>query len=208
MATTALDINAHEVTVDSFQRDARELTDVIVRHLPRFHRMAQRRLGNLADAEDAVQDALLSAWAHIAQFRGQAKMSTWLMSIVINSARMKLRRRAPQIGLDDTGHDQNLLLAEILSDHRPSPEEICRKRELAEKLAHATSQLSPTLRRTFELRDLDGLSINEAANLLGVPSGTVKARLARARARLKEIMKKTIRAECKAIRSTLAHVER
>src|SRR5215471_9491732 len=94
MATTALDISGQDIAVQPFRRDARELTYVIIHHLPQFRRMAQRRLGNLADAEDAVQDALLSAWAHIDQFRGQAKMSTWLTSIVINSVRMKLRRRS------------------------------------------------------------------------------------------------------------------
>jgi RNA polymerase sigma-70 factor (ECF subfamily) len=94
-----------------------------------------------------------------------------------------------QIALDETHGEQNLLLAEVL---RPSPEEVCRRRELAERLAHATTQLSPILRRTFQLSDLDGLSIRETAHLLGVPDGTVKARLARARIRLKEMVKKSL----------------
>jgi RNA polymerase sigma-70 factor, ECF subfamily len=64
------------------------LTDVIVRHLARFRRIALRLLGNIADAEDAVQDAFLSAFTHLDQFRGQAKMSTWLTTIVISAARI------------------------------------------------------------------------------------------------------------------------
>jgi len=156
--------------------------------LARFRRIALRFLGNIADAEDAVQDAFLSAFTHLDQFGGQAKMSTWLTAIVINAARMKLRQRRPQaqISLDETHGEQNLLLAEILPDHQPNPEEICSMRELAERLAGATTQLSPTLRRTFQLRDLYGLSIRETAHLLGVPTGTVKAQLARGRVRLKE----------------------
>lgn len=210
MATTALDINAQEVAevLHSCQRDARELTHVILRHLPYFHRMALRRLGNIADAEDAVQDALLSAWAHIDQFRRQAKMSTWLMSIVINSVRIKVRRHRHsshvQIALDETGQEQNLVLADVLSDHRPSPEEVYRKREFAERLAHAMTQLSPALRRTFQQRDLDGLSICETAHLLGVTDGTVKTRLVRARIRLKKMVKKSLRGKRDAIRSTVA----
>jgi len=100
------------------------LTDVIVRHLARFRRIALRLLDNIADAEDAVQDAFLSAFTHLDQFRGQAKMSTWLTTIVINVARMKLRRRSPQaqISLDETHGEQNLLLAEMLPDHQPNPE--------------------------------------------------------------------------------------
>lgn len=128
------------------------------------------------------------------QFKGQAKMSTWLTTIVINSARMKLRRRlAPvQLAIDETGGDQDLGLENTVSDARPCPEEAYRKREMAETLLHATSRLSPTLRTTFQLRDVDGLSIREPADLLGVPAGTVKARLARARVRLREAMSKSV----------------
>ena len=195
MATTMLDITAQAVAVQGNHRKVQELTHVIVRHLPYFRRVALRRLGNVDDAEDAVQDALLSAWKHVDQFRGQAKMSTWLMAIVINSSRMKVRRRAPQLQIpfDETGREKEFQLAELPSNHWLSPEHVCRTRELAEKLAHATKQLSPILRRTFQLRDLDGLSIRETAHLLGVPGGTVKVRLARARARLKEMLNKSLR---------------
>ncbi len=206
MATIALDIHGQGVAVQPYQHTVQELTDVIVRHLARFRRVALRLLGNIADAEDAVQDALLSAFTHLDQFGGQAKMSTWLTSIVINAARMKLRQRSPQaqISLDETHGEQNLLLAEILPDHQPNPEEICRRRELAGRLAEATTQLSPTLRKIFQLRDLDGLSISETATLLGVPGGTVKAQLSRGRARLKEIVRKSLRGNGDAIRSTSA----
>ncbi len=137
-------------------------------------------------------------------------MSTWLTAIVINAARMKLRRRSPQaqISLDETHGEQNVPLAEMLPDHQPNPEEVCSMRELAERLADATAQLSPTLRNTFQVRDLDGLSISETAHLLGVPRGTVKAQLARGRVRLKEIMRKSIRGNAEAIRSTPADSNR
>jgi RNA polymerase sigma factor (sigma-70 family) len=119
---------------------------------------------------------------------------------------MKLRRRSPQaqMSLDETHGERSVPLAEMLPDRQPSPEEVRGRRELAEKLADATTQLSPTLRATFQLRDLDGLSISETAHLLGVPSGTVKARLARARVTLKEIMSKSLRGKGDAIRRKLA----
>ena len=103
MATTALDIHGQGVAVQSYQDKVQRLTDVIGRHLARFRRIALRLLGNIADAEDAVQDAFLSAFTHLDQFGGQAKMSTWLTAIVINAARMKLRRRSrqAQISLDE-----------------------------------------------------------------------------------------------------------
>ena len=194
MAATALQLTPELIAVECYQSKVQELTDVITYHSPRFRRIALGHLSNVADAEDAVQDALLSALTHVHQFRGQAKMSTWLTTIVINSARMKLRRRLAlvQLALDETDGQQDLL-EDIVSDTRPGPEEAYCEREIAETLAHATSRLSPTLRTTFQLRDIDGLSIRETADLLGVPTGTVKARLARARVRLREVMGKSIR---------------
>jgi RNA polymerase sigma-70 factor, ECF subfamily len=195
MATTAIEINPEAVAVDCYLRKVQELTDVINSHSLRFRRIALGHLGNAADAEDAVQDALLSALRHVDQFKGRAKMSTWLTAIVINSARMKLRRRSTQVqvALDEPCSEQNLSPADMVSDTRPDPEEVYRKRQIAETLAHATLRLSPTLRTTFRLRDVDGLSIRETAQLLGVPTGTVKARLARARMRLRQVIQKSFR---------------
>jgi len=199
MATTAIEINAEAGVVEGYQRRVQELTDVISSHSLRFRRIALGHLGNAADAEDAVQDALLSALRHVDQFKGRAKMSTWLTAIVINSARMKLRRRPPQVhvALDEPCGEQNLPPADMVSDTRPGPEELYRKRQIAETLAHATLRLSPILLTTFRLRDVDGLSIRETAQFLGVPTGTVKARLARARRTLRQVIQKSIRERVK-----------
>ena len=195
MAATALQLNPEQIAVECYQSKVQELTDVVTSHSARFRRIALRHLSNVADAEDAVHDALLSALVHVQQFRGQAKMSTWLTTIVINSARMKLRQRltSVQLALDETDGQQDLPLENTAPDTRPDPEEAYREREIVEALVQATSRLSPTLRTTFQLRDIDGLNIRETADLLGVPSGTIKARLARARVRLREVMGRSIR---------------
>jgi len=191
MAATVLQLNPEPIAVECYQTKVQELTDVITHHSARFRRIALDHLSNAADAEDAVQDALLSALTHVHQFRGQAKMSTWLTTIVINSARMKLRRRLTSVHLTlDETDEQRDFPVENVSDTRPSPEEAYRKREIKETMAQATSRLSPTLRTTFQLRDIDGLSIRETADLLGVPTGTIKARLVRARRRVREAMSK------------------
>ena len=193
MATTAIEINPQPVASDFYERRIQELTDVITSYSLRFRRIAMAHVGNTADAEDAVQDALLSALTHLDQFKERAKMSTWLTTIVINSARMKLRRRSShvQVALDETDGERTVSVADVLSDTRPDPEQVYWKRETTETLTYATSRLSPTLRTTFQLRALEGLSIRETAHLLGVPEGTVKARLARARVRLRQIIQKT-----------------
>ncbi len=87
------------------------MQEVLTQSMPLFYRRAYRYLGNAADAEDAVQDALLSACRHLDQFKGQSKMSTWLTTIVINSALTQLRRRPRQIhtSLDEQlGDDQDI----------------------------------------------------------------------------------------------------
>jgi RNA polymerase sigma-70 factor, ECF subfamily len=176
----------------------REMNDVLSRYLPLFYRRAYRHLGNAADAEDAVQDALLSAYKHLDQFKGQSQMSTWLTAIVTNCARMQLRRRPRQthLPLDEPfGEEQEYSLSERLADRGPSPEDECRKSELHMRLAQFAVQLSPPLRKAFQLRDLDGLSTSEVAHILGVPAGTVKAQLARARAKLRQLMRRALDAQ-------------
>jgi RNA polymerase sigma-70 factor, ECF subfamily len=168
---------------------------VLSSRLPLFYRQAYRLLGNAADAEDAVQDALLAAYTHLDQFKGQSQISTWLMSILVNCARLQLRRRLRygHVALDEPiGESQTFSLSEQLPDQRPNPEDECRNSELSMCLTHFHGQLSPTLRRAFQLRAIDGLSIRETAQILGVPIGTVKAQLARARKRLKELMRSAL----------------
>lgn len=174
----------------------RELQDVLSRYLPRFHSSAYRHLGNVADAEDAVQDALLAGYKHLDQFKGDAQLSTWLTSIVTNCARMQLRRRPHQahLSLDEpTGEDQEYYLSDRLAAAGPSPEEECHRSLLHERLLESVAQLSPSLRRAFQLRDLEGLSVKEAARTLGLSEGTVKAQLSRARAKLTRLMRQALR---------------
>jgi RNA polymerase sigma-70 factor, ECF subfamily len=159
------------------QSAARKLPDVLSLRLPSFYRCAFRLLGNAADAEDAVQEALLAAYKHINQFRGQSQFSTWLTTIVRNCALMQLPKRPRQIHfpLDkEFGEEQPRFLWEGLADKRPSPEEEFRNVELTSRLRKCTVLLSPTLRRTFQLPVVDGLSIVETARILGVPRGTVR----------------------------------
>jgi RNA polymerase sigma-70 factor (ECF subfamily) len=174
---------------------AQQLEQILARGLPPLYSRAYRILRNAADAEDAVQDALLAAYTHLNQFRGRSQISTWLTAIVLNCARLQLRRRRRHVhvSLDESaGELQPVSVWEQLADHRPNPEDECRASELKARLTPLHGQLSPTLRRTFQLRDLDGLSIRETARILGVPTGTVKAQSARARKRLKELMRRTL----------------
>ena len=188
------------------EKATQQLEQILATGLPPLYRRAYRILGNAADAEDAVQDALLAAYTHLHQFRGQSQVSTWLTSIVLNCARLQLRRRPRHVSLSldgSTGGPQPVSVSERLADHRPNPEDEYTESELSTRLTHLHSQLSPTLRRTFQLRDVDGLSIRETAQILGVPTGTVKAQSARARQKLKELMRRALRPQYRRLPSRL-----
>ena len=189
MTTTTADIN-HQSEASIPDRDRfEEFTNAVTSCLPVFYRIALRRLGDIADAEDAVQDALLSAYRHLDQFKGQAKFSTWLTSIVINSARSKLRRhlRHVHVPLEEEDQTNNNSVSLSLSDHRPSPEEVYRGVEISDCVMRLSKRLSPKLRRAFELHYVHGLSAEEIASTLGVSNSAAKTQLSRARVRLKRL---------------------
>lgn len=186
--TATVEVSSREVTDQSFGH-------ILSNGLPSLYKSAYRLVGNVADAEDAVQDALLAAYTHLNQFRGQAKMSSWVTAIVHNAARMQLRKRLRyvHVSLDEPiGEVQTHSLSQALADCRPNPEDECRNVELTEGLWDFQTQLTPTLRRAFQLRVIDGLSIRETARILGVPHGTVKARSARARKKLTQLMRQAL----------------
>jgi RNA polymerase sigma-70 factor (ECF subfamily) len=174
------------------EKETQEMQSVLSRSLPSFYRRAYRYLGNAADAEDAVQDALLSAYRNLGQFKGQAQMSTWLTTIVTNSALTQLRRRSHRTHLsleERFGEDQEYCMSERLADCGLSPEEEYIKSELHERLRQFVAKLTPSLRKVVQLRDLDGLTTREAAQILGVADVTVKTQASRARAKLKRLMR-------------------
>ena len=107
--------------------------------------------------------------------------------------RLRNRMRHVHVSLEEsTGELQPLSVSERLADHRPDPEDEYRNAELSLHLAYFNRRLSPTLRRTFQLRHIEGLSIRETARVLGIPAGTVKAQSARARQKLEPLMRRAL----------------
>src|SRR5260370_41150178 len=132
---------------------ARDLDTVVSRYLPMFYNRAFRFLRNATDAEDAVQDALLSAYKHLGQFRGQAQLSTWLTTIVSNAARMQLRRRrGSYLSLDEEQGEDGLTFSERLPDSKPSPEEACATAEARDRLVEGGKKLSLKLPKAVHCR--------------------------------------------------------
>jgi RNA polymerase sigma-70 factor (ECF subfamily) len=187
--------DTQKVSGEASPERRREFENILSHGLPRLRRMAMRWLGNPEDAEDAVQDALLSAFKNIARFEGRAQMSTWLMAIVTNGLRMRLRRRPrhQMLSLDEGPSDSQWTPAEWLVDPGPTPEQSFEQCELREIVTKLICTLPASQRAALRLRRRDDFSIRSAAETLGLPVGTVKARLARGRAKLIERFRKATR---------------
>lgn len=158
---------------------------LFAQHSRALFQTALRLLGNPEDAEDALQEAMLSAYRNLPRFEGRSQFSTWMTRIVINAALMRRRskRAHPALSLDDSSEDKTPI-AERFADGHPSPEQLYASAELSARVKENLQTLSPLLRNAFKLRELEGLTADEAARALGVSRNTLKARLWRARQQL------------------------
>jgi len=186
----------HDETVRDEQRLIRlglkgnqaALEALFARHSGALYQSALKLLGNPEDAEDALQEGMLSAFKNLRRFEGRSKFSSWLTRIVINAALMRLRsQRAHQtVSADQPLGEAEVTLAEQLADPAPDPERLYARKELRRLLDRNLTELSPDMRTAVLLRDIEGLSTQEAAEALGVPENTLKSRLHRARLQLAE----------------------
>ena len=150
--------------------------------------MALSFMKNESDAEDVAQETFLKAFRNLGQFRGQAKFSTWLISITLNEARGRLRRQSVvrmEI-LDETLEEAGRVQSALLREWREVPSEALERKEVREILQEAIRNLSPIYREVLLLRDVEELSIEETAAALTISTATVKVRLHRARIMLQK----------------------
>src|SRR6202521_5932265 len=166
--------------------DARALDALFARNTRALYQTALRVLGNPEDAEEALQEGLLSAYRNLGRFERRSQFSTWLTRIVINAALMRRRskRARPAVSLDDWTTEGELPLAERFADESPNPEQLYAGTELRDRVSKKLGEISPLLRTAFWLREIEGLSAEEAPQVLGVSRNTLKARLWRARQEL------------------------
>jgi RNA polymerase sigma-70 factor (ECF subfamily) len=141
------------------------------------------------EAEDVTQDVLLKALARLNQFRRESAFGTWLIQIAINEARMRKRKLRRGIVFSLTsGADDETYVPKDFADWREIPSEALERLEIREALAKALTLLEEHYRLAFMLRDVNGMSITETANILGITRGAVKTRLRRARLMLRDIL--------------------
>jgi len=154
-------------------------------------------LKNEADAEEVTQEAFLKAFRSISTFRAESKFGTWLISIVLNEARARLRRQAivPMQSIDDTSGEGTGISPALLRDWREIPQEAVELKQIREMLQEAVFNLPDIYRQVFLLRDVEELSVAETSVALEISISSVKVRLHRARLLLQKqltpLLKKT-----------------
>jgi RNA polymerase sigma-70 factor, ECF subfamily len=186
-ATSNLDEQSEDQLIErGLKGDTRALDALFARNTRAMYQTALRVLGNPEDAEEALQEGLLSAYRNLPRFERRSQFSTWLTRIVINAALMRRRskRARPAISLDEFISDGEIPLAERFADAGPNPEELYVGTELGDRMNRKLAEISPLLRKAFWLREIEGLTAEEAAQVLGVSRNTLKARLWRARQEL------------------------
>ncbi|MGQ9491265.1 MAG: sigma-70 family RNA polymerase sigma factor [Anaerolineae bacterium] len=171
-------------------------------HLPAFNQLilhyqglaynvAYRVMGDEALAEDATQEAFLKAYQRVKQYRG-GSFKAWLLRIVTNTCydALRARRRRPTVSLDREGEqeDADSDYNPWLTDQAERPESFVMRQELAQVLQEAISRLPPDQRTALVLADIEGLDYQEIAEVMGTALGTVKSRLSRARAKMRDML--------------------
>jgi RNA polymerase sigma-70 factor (ECF subfamily) len=176
----------------SKQGDTAAFEQLVKRYDRRLLRISQTVTHNREDSEDAVQEALLKAFQNLADFREDSQFSTWLIRIAVNQSLMKVRkqRTRKEVSLDEDFPVEGDVLPVDVPDRTPGPEQLCWASELRDILARTVEELRPILRVVFVLRDVEGLSIEQTAQVLNLSQEAVKARLWRVRLRLRERLSK------------------
>jgi RNA polymerase sigma-70 factor (ECF subfamily) len=168
--------------------DKAACAECVERYSPGLYRLALRLMQNEAEAEDVLQETLLSAFKSIGSFEGRSELSTWLYRIAYNTAMMRLRRRQPEtVSVEETEMaGEGAIVPTQLFDWCCLPERDFDTDEAKAELEQAIRELPEKLRAVFTLRELEGLSTEETAAALDVSIEVVKTRLHRARLWLRE----------------------
>ena len=179
-----------QMIVSILSGDTEQYHDLIRPYEHSVYRMALSFMKNESDAEDVAQEAFLNAFRNLATFRGQAKFSTWLISITVNAARGRLRRQSlvRMESLDETPEEGGHVSPALLRDWREVPSEALERKEIREMLQEAICGLAPIYREVVLLRDVEELSVEETATELAISVASVKTRLHRARIMLQKAL--------------------
>jgi RNA polymerase sigma-70 factor (ECF subfamily) len=177
-------MNANETKTKTTGRE--EFDELTRTYYPRMKRIALRTLRNEEDAEDATQQAFLAAWVNLDKFRGDSSFGTWITRITMNEAYTILRKNKRQfVELDGDSSDSSEETKPVVADNAGTPEEALIRKETDNLVHLSMEQVRPAYRMTMRLRIVEDMSLDEIANRLRMPVGTVKVHLFRGREAMK-----------------------
>ncbi len=172
--------------------DAKAFEEVVLRYGPRLLIVGRRILGNEEDARDCVQETFLATHRSIGEFQGRSNLGTWLRRIVTNAALMKLRARRtrPEESIEEflPKYDPNLFRGGPRNANALTPEELLQRADTRKLVQEAIDRIPGSYRTVLLLRDFEGYSTQETAQLLDTTDGAIKVRLHRARTAMKELL--------------------
>jgi len=179
LSTSAPGLDDRALVAAHVAGDPEAFGELVRRHRDRLWAVALRTTSDPEEAADALQDAFISAYRNAASYRGEAAVTTWLHRVVVNACldRMRRRKARPTVALPDEDPDSGPRAV-------PDPRDDMDRLELRMEIDKALRALPVDQRSAIVLVDIEGLSVAEAAEVLGVPEGTVKSRCSRGRARL------------------------
>ena len=174
--------------------DTAAFDELVGRYERKIFRLGMNITQNREDAEDVMQEAFLKSFTNLDRFQGDSRFYTWLVRIAVNEALMKLRKRRPnQVSLDEPLTDEDDSVFRQIEDWGPSPEQKFAQTELNGILTEVIGELDPIFRVVFLLRDVESISTEETAQILGISVAAVKSRLLRARLKLRQKLNKYFR---------------
>jgi RNA polymerase sigma-70 factor, ECF subfamily len=191
---TAAGIGEAELIRRARNRDEAAIRSILQSNNRRLYRIARGILRNDSEAEDAVQEAYVQAFTHLEDFRGDSSLATWLARIAMNEALGRLRRQRPSIDWTTLGGEiPEAQIIQFPASSRPEdPEKTMAQREIQQVVEHAIDELPEAFRIVFITRVMEGMNVEETAEILGLKPETVKTRLHRARAMLRDSVEKSI----------------
>jgi RNA polymerase sigma-70 factor (ECF subfamily) len=183
-----------ELVRRALARDGNAFRAIIQTHNRRLYRIARSIVRNDSEAEDVVQEAYVRAFSHLESFRGDSSLATWLARIVMNEALGRLRKQHPTVDLEtvETQRPQAEIIQFPRSGNSDDPERTMAQRQILRLVEQATDALPEIYRTVFVTRVIEGMSVEETAELLGMRVETVKTRLHRARKLVREQLDKQI----------------
>ena len=181
--------NTNEINLKALHRhDKQAFAELVEQNSNNIYRLGLKMTGNPQDAEDVLQETFIKAYNHLDRFEGRSKISTWLYRIAVNEALMLLRKRKDGHTSIDQGlqTDDGTILPKQIIDWCCLPEKELMRDEVRDHIEQAVEKLSDANRAAFLLRDVEGLSTHETAEVLDISESAVKVRLMRARMQLRE----------------------